>query len=119
MIEFGGIIYTLDLTALEKTIALSGSKPNDLVIISEKKQVLDDDNKVVATELIESTNERGREIDATKYEIIRLMLEVLMDNNEESDTALGVDRALDKTPLSYKIAFNTLLKYNILKAKEL
>jgi hypothetical protein len=46
------------------------------------------------------------------------MIEVLIDyDDEDSDTTLGVERALDKTPLAYKIAFNTLYNYGILKEK--
>jgi len=37
-----------------------------------------------------------------------------MDYNEELDTSLGADRALDKIPLSVKLAFNTLIKEKIL-----
>jgi hypothetical protein len=37
------------------------------------------------------------------------------DVEEEKDDSLGLDRVLEKRPLSYRIAFNTLLEYNILK----
>ena len=37
------------------------------------------------------------------------------DDPDETDSTLGTERILDKTPLSYRIAFNTLLKYGILK----
>ena len=64
---------------------------------------------------------RGKEIDGPKYEILRAMIQVMIDfelETEESDTSLGADRALDKKSLSYKIAFNTLYNYGILKEKE-
>lgn len=48
-----------------------------------------------------------------------MMVEVLIDSDDESDTSLGADRALEKTPLSYKFAFNTLIEYGILKEKEI
>jgi hypothetical protein len=51
--------------------------------------------------------------------MIRLMMEILMDGTEETDDdTLGADRALEKTSLSYKIAFNTLYNYGILKEQE-
>jgi hypothetical protein len=40
------------------------------------------------------------------------------DGGEEDDALLGAERALNKTPLSYQIAFNTLLSYGVLKEKE-
>jgi hypothetical protein len=42
-----------------------------------------------------------------------------MDGTEETDdTSLGAERALDKTSLSFKIAFNTLFTYGVLKEQE-
>jgi len=56
------------------------------------------------------------EVDTTKYELLRLLLDIVMDDvEEEKDDSLGIDRVLEKRPLSYRIAFNTLLEYNILK----
>jgi hypothetical protein len=46
------------------------------------------------------------------------MVEILLDFEDESDASLGAERALEKTPLSYKLAFNTLYNYGILKEKE-
>jgi hypothetical protein len=119
MIEFGGSIYYIDLDALEKTILPKGVNPTDKVIEREEKVQVDAENKIISTDITEVSRERGREIDGAKYEIIRLMMEVLMDGSEETDDAtLGAERALDKTSLSYKIAFNTLHNYGILKEQE-
>jgi predicted Rossmann fold flavoprotein len=60
-----------------------------------------------------------KEIDFTKFELLRTMLDVVIDYmGEETDTSLGAERDLESTPLSYKIAFNTLYNYGILKEKE-
>jgi hypothetical protein len=119
MIEFGGSIYYIDLDALEKTIIPRGVDPTEKIIEREEKVHVDADNKIVHTDIIEVSRERGREIDGAKYEMIRLMMEILMDGAEETDDdALGAERALEKTSLSYKIAFNTLYNYGILKEKE-
>jgi len=50
--------------------------------------------------------------------VIRTMIEVILDYEDESDASLGSERALEKTPLSYKLAFNTLYNYGIIKEKE-
>lgn len=119
MIEFGGSVYYIDIDALEKAIKPNGVNLNDKIIEREEKMVLDKDNNVVNTEVTEVTRERGREIDGAKYEMFRLMIEILMDSTEETDdTTLGAERALEKTSLSYKIAFNTLYNYGILKEQE-
>jgi len=66
----------------------------------------------------EISQQRGKEIDAPKYDILKTMLEVLLDYEEDADTDLGAERALSTTPLSHKLAFNTLYKYGILKETE-
>jgi hypothetical protein len=119
MIEFGGTIYYLDIDALDKAITPKIGKPSDKVSLTEYKEVTDKAGKVVGTETVTTTSLRGKEIDGPKYDILRMMIETLIDyDDDESDTTLGADRALDKTPLSYKLAFNTLYNYGILKEKE-
>jgi hypothetical protein len=118
MIEFGGVVYYLDLTAFEKALKITGEQTNDKIVVKEVIEHKDNTGTIIKTEIKETTNERGREIDATKYEVIRLMLEVLMEFNEETDETLGSERALDKAPLSHKLAFNTLYNYGILKEQE-
>ena len=119
MIEFGGSIYYIDLDALEKTIKPIGVEPTDRVTEHEQKTYLDAEGKITGSEIVEVSRDRGREIDGAKYEMVRLMIEILMDGTEETDDdTLGADRALEKTSLSYKIAFNTLYTYGILKEQE-
>jgi len=119
MIEFGGNIYYIDISAIENIVKPSGLDPSDLITDTETKTILDSTDIKTSTEIIQVTRERGREMDAAKYDIVRLMLDVLMDgNNENEDDSLGLDRALDKTSLPFKIAFNSLIKYGILKEVE-
>ena len=53
-------------------------------------------------------------INAPKYEILRLMVDVLLTQNEEVDTEMGI-YGLNKASIPFKIAYNTLINYNILK----
>lgn len=118
MLEFGDTIYYLDLDALDKTITPKGVKPNDKLSVTETKSIYNAKGELIGIESQETTSLRGKEIDGAKYEVIRTMIEVVLDDEDDQDTSLGAERALDKTPLSYKVAFNTLLHYGILKEKE-
>jgi hypothetical protein len=117
MIEFGGVHYYIDLDAFDKTIS-SGNNPDEEVIITERKVIKDENDKVLGSEEKETISAKGKEIEGAKYDIIRMMIEVLIDYNEQPDDSLGVERGLQKTPLSYKVAFNTLYNCGILKEKE-
>jgi len=119
MIEFGGNIYYIDINAIGETIKQLGINATDLITDKEIKTTLDESGKKTGTEIIEVTRERGLDMDVAKYDVIRLMLDVVMDgNNETEDDSLGLDRALEKTSLPFKIAFNSLIKYGILKEVE-
>jgi hypothetical protein len=119
MIEFGGNIYYIDVEALENTIKLEHNVNKEDVVEIKEVTYTDVKTGVQTHKVTKKISERSREIDATKYDILRLMIEILMDSSEDTeDDSLGAERALDKTSLGYKIAFNTLLNYGILKEKE-
>jgi hypothetical protein len=56
------------------------------------------------------TNEQ--QIKFVKYEMIKMMMEVLMTEREDADEMLGNKSAVS---IPFKLAFNTLLNENILK----
>lgn len=116
MIEFGGVSYYIDLAAFDKAISSSETKENKK-ITKEIKVYKDAEGKVTGSEEIEYITDREREIDVSKLNVVTTMIEILVDTNEELDTSLGHERALEKTNLSYQIAFNTLYNYKILKEK--
>ena len=53
-------------------------------------------------------------INAPKYEIFRLLLEVIMSHQEEMDNKMGY-KSLDNSGFPFKLAFNTLIEHKILK----
>ena len=50
---------------------------------------------------------------AIKYEMSNLMVEVIMSEHKELDETLGITNQSDLS-IPFKLAFNTLLKHNIL-----
>ena len=114
MLEIGGIEYTIDLDMLEKVIT---SKSNEKKTITEKefKQILDEKGELIGSESYTKEYERVREIDMAKYETIRTLFEVILTTNEEVDDDLGLERGLAKLPLPFKLSFNTLIEYGIIK----
>jgi hypothetical protein len=61
----------------------------------------------------EGEDEGSLEINIFKYEIIKMCLERILGEYEEVDEEMGVF-AQKNTSTSFKIAFNTLIKYKIL-----
>ena len=53
-------------------------------------------------------------INVVSFEVIKMMLEIIMTERDEIDENLGV-RSIEKLSIPFKLAFNTLLKHEILK----
>jgi len=118
MLEFGDSVFYIDLKAFDKAITIiDGKNPEDLNVETETKTTLNEKGEVLMSEIFQRTSQRGKEIDATKYDLLKTFIEYIIDYEDESDDTLGADRALSQSPLGYKIVFNTLLKENILKEK--
>ncbi len=115
MIEFGGITYYIDIKAFDEAVALKHN--NETITTIHEKKTLNHENVVIETKVYKTTNDREREVNTARYEILRTMLEVLVDTTEEFDDSLGIDRALESSSIGFKLAFNTLLNYGILKEK--
>lgn len=87
MIEVLGEMYYIDLDNVTETINM----PVDI-----------------------STGDTEQTINLVSFEIIKMMLEIIMIEKEEVDNNLGVHSVKDLS-IPFKIAFNTLLKHQILK----
>ena len=96
MIEVLGRTYYLDLNELEKFVEL----PDE-----EQKEVIEEGEE-------EST---GQRFSIIKFEIVKTMIEVVLTEREEFDESLGSYQAT-KTSIPFRLAFNTLLRHNIIKS---
>jgi hypothetical protein len=116
MIDFGGTIYQLDLDKLSEAIKLEDSNTNEEIIEKIVRVYKNEKGEITGTEEVTTSRERGIEYNTTKYDMLRTLIEIVLDDTESDvDTTLGVDSYLDKQPLSFKMAFNTLLEYEIIK----
>ena len=60
-------------------------------------------------------NEENHNVNLVKFELLKLMIEVVLSEREELDENLGVYSGKDLS-IPFRIAFNTLLTHNILKS---
>jgi len=91
-LEIAGGYYTIDLVVLSEFVGLT----------------------VKAKEDEEEEQSYEKQIDVSKYEMTKFMLEIVFTNGDEIDDKMGIT-GLSNLPTSYKMAFNTLLYHNILK----
>ena len=74
---------------------------------------IDDYVQIKETKEITSGETESTAISIIKYESIKLMLEIIMDEPEEVDEQLGA-KGTNNLSIPFKIAFNTLLYKKLL-----
>lgn len=95
MIEVLGENYYIDFKKLEDAINIPKTE-------STKKS---DD---------EETDEDAQHISVVKFEVVKMMLEVIMSEREDVDENLGV-HSVKNLSIPFKLSFNTLLMNGIIK----
>jgi len=115
MIQFGETTFYIDINSFRETVL---SETNNDKQQSEVTTYYDANGAITGSEKKITKPEKDLELDSSKYDLISRMLDVVLSFPlDDMDTTLGVDRALEQTPLAFKIAFNTLLNYGIIKEK--
>jgi hypothetical protein len=114
-LNFGGREYYIDFDELDKFlfVKLDDKKVEE----TEERMIFDKDGNLTGAEKTSKSFTNEKEINGVRYEVITNMLETILYSNsgEDGDDLLGAKRVLDDASLAYKLAFNTLIKYKILK----
>lgn len=116
-LEFGGSVYFIDLNAFDKLLTIDGLLDPKNVVETETTINYNDKDKVSEKTVTTRESEKNKEINIAAYETVRMLIEIVLTYSEsdEVDDTLGAQRALQSSSLSFKIAFNTLLRYNIIR----
>ena len=119
MLDIFGKKYFIDFEVLDDFLLIDGSVNQDNIQKTERIiQLFDETGKIVSKEVTIDDNIKHKEINGVRFELIRNFIEDLASgsetNSEDYDETLG-SRNLKKMPMRFKLAFNTLLFYNILK----
>jgi hypothetical protein len=118
LLDFGGVAYYIDFNGLENLLR-SGDPELEAKTLRETET--ETTNLVGGVEKVVTTikeRHKPREVDISKYETYNHLLDILMAFEYTADSDedyLGVEGTLKKTPLPFKIAFNTLVHYGVLK----
>tara|TARA_B110000858_G_scaffold198532_1_gene266368 strand:+ start:11313 stop:11630 length:318 start_codon:yes stop_codon:yes gene_type:complete len=102
MIEILGHTYYIDLSELENFVELRDATPSEKEKEKEEIEDVNDDEVPL------------QRFSIIKYEVIKTMIEVVLTEREELDDNLGIHSA-KSTSIPFRIAFNTLLRHNIIK----
>jgi hypothetical protein len=103
-LDMDGVSYYLDLEAYHEAVKMPPRKV--------RKTIKDENGKEKEVEEMEDGG-----LNVSKFELLKFVLEIVIDEkpSEDIDSAMGMTYAFKKMPFSFKLCFNTLLSYGILK----
>lgn len=107
--SIAGNQYYFDLDELSNFIKIEKDESVD-DILGEDKQ-----NEGVETEGEPSEQVEGQIIDLTKWETIKVMIESVLSENGPVDEAMGRTKLGEQLSIPFRLSFNTLLNYKIIK----
>jgi hypothetical protein len=123
MIDLGGTVYVIDLEKFNSLLLEEGEPEKAIetesrVTYSTELNGLNGEMTPISTVVTSREYDKPKEINTPKYDVLRMCLEILFTYNEQVDDTLGEERALKGTSIPFKVAFNTLLNYGVLKEAE-
>jgi hypothetical protein len=113
MIKIFGDLYYIDFEKLDAFVA-DGQKDNVFKTVDKEYNY---DNELVKTKMIETAEPTTKEVNVVRYEIIRNFIDDISmagGTSDEHDEMLGSNNLI-KTDVKFKLAYNTLIFYKILK----
>jgi len=109
--SIAGNYYYLDLEELSQFIKIEKSESVDDILGENKKE--EETKNDSSTE--EENPIEGQIIDLTKWETIKVMIESVLSENGPVDEAMGRTKLGEQLSIPFRLSFNTLLNYKIIK----
>jgi len=109
--SIAGNYYYFDLEELSQFIKIEKSESVDDILGENKKE--EETKNDSSTE--EENPIEGQIIDLTKWETIKVMIESVLSENGPVDEAMGRTKLGEQLSIPFRLSFNTLLNYKIIK----
>lgn len=115
--EIAGNKYYFDLDELSQFIRIEKPESVDDILGEAKKELEKNQNKENNNkeEIDENVDLYTQIIDVTKWETTKVMIESVLNQQEPVDEAMGYNAMSKQLSIPFKLSFNTLLKYQIIK----
>jgi hypothetical protein len=107
--KIAGNQYCFDLDELSLFIRLEKNETVDDILGEDKKEETTEDGNETDS-IIES-----QIIDITKWETIKVLIESVLSENGPVDEAMGITKLGEQLSIPFRLSFNTLLNYKIIK----
>ena len=103
--------YYIDFAIIDAFLGLDPNDEDENIIETQKTEVFNEEGKLLSTTMIETATHKPKEINGIRFELIRGFIDdisnVVLENGELTD--------IREMSIAFKLAFNTLTAYGILK----
>jgi hypothetical protein len=122
MLKIFGKKYYIDFEKLDDFLLIDKDPKKRVEDVKSVVELFNETGQLVTREVRTDENIKHKEINGVRFEITRNFIEDLAlgseNGSDDYDEMLGT-KALEKMPTRFKLAFNTLLFYNILRKIDL
>jgi hypothetical protein len=115
--SIAGSQYYFDLDELSQFIRIEKDDTVDDILGETKNDMEENDSEDKESEEPEVPIE-GQIIDLTKWETIKVMIESVLSENNPVDEAMGRTKLGEQLSIPFRLSFNTLLNYKIIKEQQ-
>jgi hypothetical protein len=115
--SIAGSQYYFDLDELSQFIRIEKDDTVDDILGETKNDMEENDSEDKESEEPEAPIE-GQIIDLTKWETIKVMIESVLSENNPVDEAMGRTKLGEQLSIPFRLSFNTLLNYKIIKEQQ-
>lgn len=108
LFEIAGQEYYFDLENISSYIRIDETPSVDFIL--NKNNELEDDE-----EYEEKEHQNVQMIDVTKWEVIKALIETILNENGIIDESMGFQRLESQLSIPFRLSFNTLIKHKLMK----
>lgn len=109
--DIAGSEYYFDLDELSSFIRIEKTESVDDILSEAKKEIEEGSEEDVDLD-------QSQIIDITKWETTKVLMESILSEQSIVDEVMGRTKMSSQLSIPFKISFNTLLKYNIIKEND-
>jgi len=115
LFDIAGNRYYFDLDELSQFIRIEKPESVDDILGEVKKELEDEESSESDDPRLEAYHQI---IDVTKWETTKVMIESVLNEQGPIDEAMGYTQISKQLSIPFKLSFNTLLKYKIIKEQQ-
>lgn len=108
LFAIAGNSYYIDLEELSQCIRIEKSESIDDILG-------ENETDTESTKVEEETSPYSQIIDVAKWEVLKIMIESVLNETSVVDEAMGPSKLAEQLSIPFRLSFNTLIKNKIIK----